>query len=83
MVAFKPHIKPIIPHFIYNIHVQYIILWLHIFKHQFTLVNIYGHNIDDQASLFYEDILNELYGSASDTTIMARYFNLVLWSRQR
>ena len=60
MVVFKPHIK----HGIHNI--IHIILVCTIFKLQFTLVNIYGLNIDEQAP-FYVDLFNEIYSLPNGT----------------
>ena len=78
LLPFKPHIKPIIHKTIHDDQGQYIILDCTIFEHQLTFVNIYGPNINEQPSPFYEDVFNEIYASTYDTKIIAGDFNLVL-----
>ena len=72
MIAFKPHIKPIIHNTIHDDQGRCIILDCTIFEHRFTFVNIYGPNIDEQASHFYEHIFNEIYASPNDTKNYSR-----------
>ena len=79
MIAYKPHIKPIIHNTIHDDQGRYIILDCTIFEHRFTFVNIYGPNIDEQASHFYEHVFSEIYASPNDTKIKAGDFNLVLY----
>ena len=43
-----------------------------------TVVNTYGCHLDEQASLFYEDVFSEIYASPNDTKIIAGDFNLIL-----
>ena len=78
MFASKPHIKPFIHNTIPDDQGRNIILDCTIFEHWFTFVNIYGPNIDQQASLFYEHVFSEIYASPNDTKIIAGDFNLVL-----
>ena len=63
MIAFKPHIKPIIHNTIHDYQGQYIILHCTIFENPLIFVNIYVPNIDEQVPPFYEDVFNEIYAS--------------------
>ena len=78
MIAFKSHIMPIIHNTIHDDQGRYIILDCTIFEHWFTFVNIYGPNIDEQTSPFYEHVFSEINASPNDTNIIAGDFNLVL-----
>ena len=60
MVALEPHIKPIMHNTICNDDGHFIKLDFTILKHQFTFVNIYGPNIDEQASPFCEDLFSKI-----------------------